>query len=255
MRTANPALKAFERSQTWDDFEGKVAKVRPMTIQGTVLATSILLAICAGVGIWSWNAFADGTLHQGWGWGGLLGGLVLALVIVFVPRTAPFLSPVYAAAEGLFLGIISYLVPRMYEGAGDEVVIQALGLTFGILAILLIAYASGLVRIGGTAARVIAIATGGIALYYVAGMLFSAFGAGWFPRLGWDASPIGIGFSVVVVILASLNLVLDFQFIEAGVKQRAPKYMEWYGAFGLLVTLVWLYFELLRLLAKIAGRE
>jgi uncharacterized YccA/Bax inhibitor family protein len=218
----------------------------------------VLLAICMVVAILTWAWARNGGVASGAGYGVLLGAFlatgVMGLIIGLKPRTAPFLSPLHAAGEGAFLGIISYIVPLQFKGVGEGVVIQAMLLCFGILTALLLAYSAGLVRLGSTATKVVLVATGGVAIYYFGGWLLSMFGLPVI-QLGWQGGIAGIGFSLFVVVLASLNLVLDFQFIQAGVVNKAPKYMEWYGAFGLLVTLVWLYIEVLRLLAKIQSRD
>jgi uncharacterized YccA/Bax inhibitor family protein len=256
MRTANPALQQFVQPQTWDRPGVRAAATpRTMTVAGTAIKAGILLAICAvvAVAVWSWaNTAASPGVVFGPTLGAILAGVVLALVISFKPATAPFLAPIYAVTEGVFVGAVSWFVPYRYQ-VGEAVVFQAAGLTFGILLALLIAYSAGLVRLGSTATKVVTVATGGIAIYYLAILGLGLVGIG-IPNLHVDASPLGIGFSILVICLASLNLVLDFQFIEAGVVRGAPKHMEWYGAFGLLVTLVWLYVETLRLLSKL-GRE
>jgi uncharacterized YccA/Bax inhibitor family protein len=250
MRTANPALQQFVQPQSWDSL-GAAASPRTMTVTGTAIKTGILLAICSSVAVfvWTWaNSAPSPGVVMGPSLAAILVGLVLALIIAFKPATSPFLAPVYAVAEGVFVGAISWYIPYRYN-VGPEIVFQAAGLTFGILFALLIAFSAGLVRLGSTAMKVVTVATGGVAIYYLAIMAGGMLGLN-VPNLGASATPMGIGFSLVVICLASLNLVLDFQFIEAGVQRKAPKYMEWYGAFGLLVTLVWLYVETLRLLAK-----
>jgi uncharacterized YccA/Bax inhibitor family protein len=252
MRTSNPAMQAFVHQ---DIYRGGMAGAAPrvMTYRGTILAASILTALCAISAVATWDMMAGGGSARVFPWliGSLIGTVVLALVMHARPQTAPFVSPVYAIGEGVFVGALSYLIPLMYDKVGTGVIIQAVVLTFGILLALLAAFSVGLVRLGSTAVKVITVATAGVAIYYVAGMLFQMIGVTAFPRLGWEGGMLGIGFSLFVVVLASLNLVLDFQFIEAGVQNRAPKYMEWYGAYGLLVTVVWLYIETLRLLAKL----
>lgn len=255
MRTSNPAMQAFVKPDTWESLAPPAERVKTMTFGGTITAAFILTGICGAVSVVFYSMLKSGSIAVAMPWliGSLIGGLVLGLIISFVPRTAPFLSPVYAAAEGAVVGTISWIVPQHFK-VGEGVVIQAALLTFGILFALLIAYSAGLIRIGATATKVIVVATAGVAVYYIAVMLLNLFGMG-IVSLGWQGGAIGIGFSLFVVALASLNLVLDFQFIEAGVMNKAPKHMEWYGAFGLLVTLVWLYIETLRLLAKIQSRD
>ena len=269
IRTANPALSAFNKPQTWGDLDRAEQKVKTMTIGGTVTATSILLGICSATAVIAWSKFMPmieagntGGLYP-WMIGGAIGGFITALIVIFAKRTAPFVAPIYAAFQGVALAGFSAIIPMMYFGetnaAGQvtmpdgatTMIFQAIGLTFGILFALLGGYAVGLIRIGKTAQKVMMVAIGGLVVYMIAILLLNGIFSVGIPNLWTSASPMGIGFSAVVVVLASFFLVLDFQFIEAGVKNNAPKYMEWYGAFGLMVTLVWLYMELLRLLAKL----
>ena len=260
MRTGNPALRVFEQSQTWDQFRRGEAAAAPraagtMTVQGTAMKLGFLVALCAAAAVMVWGYITQpGQQQMGWtiGLGGLLGGAVLGLVISFAPRTAPFLSPVYAVAEGAAMAAISYIVTtRFMKTADPGVIFQAVGITFAIAGGLAVAYTAGLVRIGGTAMRVMIVAGAGLCLYSLALIVCNLFLGLSVPNLWASASPLGIGFTVVCLILACFFLVLDFQFVEAGVAQGAPKHMEWYGAFGILVTLVWLYLEVLRLLAKL----
>jgi uncharacterized YccA/Bax inhibitor family protein len=181
--------------------------------------------------------------------GGAISGLVLALIISFARRTAPYLTLVYAAAEGLFLGGISLAMEAAFPG----IVVQAVLLTGGVFATLLVLYRTGIVKATQNFRLMVVAATGGIMVVYLVSMVLRWFGSG-IPYIH-DSGPIGIGFSLFVVALAAFNLVLDFDFIEHGVESRAPKSMEWYAAFGLLVTLVWLYIEILRLLAKLRSRD
>jgi uncharacterized YccA/Bax inhibitor family protein len=249
MRTSNPALndKTFTR---------EVATDETMTIQGTVNKTALLLAIVVAVAAWTWSKFfAAPTPELGvaavmpWMLGGLLGGLVVGIVTIFVPRWAMVTAPLYAALEGLFVGGISALMEVQFPG----IVIQAVGLTFGTAAAMLVAYSSRLITVTDNFRLGVVAATGGIALVYLATLLLGLFGI----RIPYihDSGLIGIGFSLFVVVIAALNLVLDFDFIEQGARAKAPKYMEWYGAYALLVTLVWLYIEILRLLSKLRSRD
>lgn len=261
MRTGNPALRVFEQSQTWDQFQNRGAVAAPragagtMTVRGTAMKLGFLVALCAAAAVVTWGYLTQPG-QQGLaiaiGLGGILGGAVLGLVISLAPRTAPFLSPVYAVAEGAALAAISYFIAsRAMKTPDTGMVFQAVGLTFGIAGGLALAYSAGLVRIGGTMARVVLVAGTGLCLYVAALWICNGiFGMG-LPNLYASRSPLGIGFTVVCLILASFFLVLDFQFVEAGVASGAPKHMEWYGAFGILVTLVWLYLEVLRLLSKL----
>jgi uncharacterized YccA/Bax inhibitor family protein len=181
--------------------------------------------------------------------GGALVGFVIAMVTVFKQTWAPITAPVYALCQGLFLGGISAIFERAYPG----IAIQAISLTFGVMFVLLLAYKFGIVRATrGFKLGVIA-ATGAIAVVYLVNMVASLFFHTQFSFL-YSKSPLSIGISVVVVIIAALNLILDFDMIENAARMGAPKYMEWYGAFGMMVTLIWLYLEILRLLAKTRRR-
>lgn len=247
MRTSNPALsdKAFR---------GEVAGFgqEAMTIAGTVNKTGILLLCCIGTAAWTWNRFLNSESPESvmpLAALGAIGGLIVALVTVFKKSWAPVTAPLYALLEGLVLGAISAIFEVRYPG----VPIQAVSLTFGVLIVLLLAYRSGLIPVTDNLRLGIVAATGGVALFYLAQFILGFFGIR-FTSIN-SSGPIGIGFSLVVVVIASLNLVLDFDFIERGARAGAPKYMEWYGAFGLLVTLVWLYLEMLRLLGKLRGRR
>jgi len=242
-RSGNPTLRD-------DTFRGLPTAVgETMTLQGTVNKTGLSLLILLATASFTWRQVTPDQPVSPLLWLGLLGGLVVALITAFKPAFAPVTTPLYAALEGLFLGGISGLYDLRYPG----IVMNAVGLTFGCLAALLAAYSSGLIRPSENFKLGIVAATGGIALLYMVSMGLGFFGKS-IPYIH-DSGPIGIAFSVFVVGLAALNLVLDFDFIENGARRGAPKYMEWYGAFGLLVTLVWLYLEILRLLAKLQNRK
>ena len=245
MRTSNPTLKENTFARTGTDASGEV-----MTLHGTVARTAFLLALALASGAWTWSRFATaGPAVMPWLWTGLIGGLILALATTFVPRWAPLTAPLYALCEGLLLGAIS----AFYEARYGGIVLQAVGLTFGTLICLLAAYASGLIQVTEKFKLGVVAATGAICLIYVANMILGFFGIH-IPGI-FGNGLVGLGFSAVVVAVAALNLVLDFDFIERGARAGAPKYMEWYGAFALLVTLVWLYLELLRLLSKARSRD
>lgn len=244
-RSGNPALKE-------STFRGLpvAAEGEGMTIEGTVNKTYVLfLLLIVGV---AGAVIADESALYGLMMLGAIGGLITAVVTVIRKQWAPITAPIYAVLEGLFVGGISLVMEAAYPG----IVLPAVSLTFGTLFALLTAYRSGLIKVTDNFRLGVAAATGAIFVVYLAqfvlglvgvqvGFLHEAiFGAGW----------LGIGVSVVVIIVAALNLVLDFDFIESGAAARAPKYMEWYGAFGLLVTLIWLYLEILRLLSKLRSR-
>ncbi|WP_081646968.1 Bax inhibitor-1/YccA family protein [Geovibrio sp. L21-Ace-BES] len=221
-----------------------------MSLQGTVNKCFILVAIVLIAGYFPWTTFSpeNAAAVQGYVMIGLIGGLITALVTVFKQNIAHITAPLYAMFEGFLLGGVSAIFEAQYPG----IVIQAAFLTVAVLVALLLAYSSGLIKATENFKLGIFAATGGIAILYLVNLVMGFFGGGM--NFIHAATPMGIGFSVVVVIIAALNLVLDFDFIETGVEMGAPKHMEWYAAFGLLVTLVWLYLEILRLLAKLRER-
>jgi uncharacterized YccA/Bax inhibitor family protein len=243
MRTSNPALN--EKA-----FKGQVALGEAMTLQGTVNKTGLLLLCVVATSAWTWGLSHSGTPEAAIPWmvGGILGGFIVALVTIFKKEWSPLTAPIYALLEGLALGGISAMFELRYPG----VAIQAVGLTFGTLFVMLLAYKSGVIRATqGFKVGVIA-ATGGIAVLYLVDMVLHFFHRP--VTFIHESGPWGIAFSLFVVIIAALNLVLDFDLIETGVNNGAAKYMEWYGAFGLMVTLIWLYLEILRLLGKARRR-
>jgi uncharacterized YccA/Bax inhibitor family protein len=257
MRTGNPALndKTFENFGVYRrDSVNERSTAGTMTINGTAQKTFFLLLLAMGSACFTWSrtfsaAEANPAAAMPWAIGGAIVGLVAALVICFRHRWAPALAPVYAVAEGLFLGGVSAGLEASYPG----IVIQAVGGTFGTLAGLLLAYQSGLIRATENFKLGLVAATGGICLVYLISLIGGFFG---FPiPYIHSAGPIGIAFSLFVVVVAALNLVLDFDFIEQAADRGAPKYLEWYGAFALMVTLVWLYMEILRLLSKMRSRD
>lgn len=246
MRTGNPTLN----ERTFQNQSGAAAD-GAMTIQGTVNKTLLLLGMSIATASYTWTQFLQGnqSFAMMLGFGGAAAGLVFGLICSFKPGTARITAPLYAAAEGLFLGGISALMEAKFEG----IVIQAVALTFGVMFALLFVYKTGLIKVTENFRLGVAAATGAIALFYLVTFALRAFNIYEIPYIH-ESGLIGIGFSVFVVVLASLNLVLDFDFIESGAAQGAPKFMEWYAAFGLMVTLVWLYIEILRLLAKLRSR-
>ncbi len=245
MQTSNPAFKKDVLSH----FDQASTRSTTMSVQGTALKSFVLLAVLMGSAAWSWSTATSGDLGPGLLLGAGIGGFVLALITISKPTLAPWTSPVYAALEGIFLGAISQQLDLRHPG----IAMQAVALTGGVLFMMLFIYATGIIKVTGQLASAVAAATGAIALVYLASFVISMFG-GHFPYIH-DAGPIGIGFSVFVVGLAAFNLLLDFDFIEKGSASGLPKSMEWYGAFGLMVTLVWLYLEVLRLLRKIQDRR
>jgi len=243
-KTSNPALNE-------NTFDGRVAVAgEAMTLQGTVNKTGVLLLCVVITSAWTWGIAHSQTPEAALPWmlGGLVGGLVFALVTIFKKEWSPITSPIYALCEGLVLGGISALLERTYPG----IAIQAMGLTFGVTAVMLMLYRTGVLRATPKFTVGVVAATGGIFVVYMVDLVLGMFGRH-VPLLN-SAGPLGIGVSAVIVVIAALNLILDFDFVETGVHARAPKYMEWYGAFGIMVTLVWMYMEILRLLSKVRQR-
>jgi uncharacterized YccA/Bax inhibitor family protein len=253
MKTSNPALS----EKTFSDlsgaqYGGAIDAASRMTLSGTVNKTGILLICAIATAGWTWHLFlqsrdiADVAPLM---LVGFLGGFICAMVTIFKKEWSGVTAPIYALLEGLALGGISAAFDLRYPGIG----IQAVSLTFGTLFVLLLAYSSGLIKVTQKFRLGIVAATGGIMVFYLLQMLLGFFDFRFVAING--SGVIGIGFSLIVVAIAALNLVLDFDFIERGVQCGAPKYMEWYGAFGIMVTLVWLYLEILRLLSKLRSRN
>jgi uncharacterized YccA/Bax inhibitor family protein len=252
MRTANPALTG----QIFETQAAAAPQAAVMTVNGAVVKTGILTAVLLAAAGLSWRmvfpAGIGSDVNQEYAtmfvFGGMIGGLITAFATIFVPRISPVTAPIYALFQGLFLGAISGMFATKYQG----IIIEAALLTVGVLGMMLLLYMTGIIRVTEKLKLGIIAATGAIFLFYMATMLLGLFGVGGeFRATVYGPGPIGIGISVVIVVVAALNLVLDFDVIETGARYGAPKYMEWYAAFGLLVTLIWLYLEILRLLAKL----
>ena len=239
LRSGNPVLSK-------STFLNADSLSEKMTINGTVNKTAISLLLLVGTGYLTFNNI-NPTILIFCG----IGGFIVAIVTVFKKEWAPITVPIYAILEGGLLGGVSFMYNSLYDG----IVTNAIFLTVGILLSLLTAYRSGYIKPTENFKLGIFAATGGIAIVYLINFVMSFFGSSMGIMQIDNASPMSIGFSLIVVIIAALNLVLDFDFIEEGAEKGAPKYMEWYGAFGLLVTLIWLYLEILRLLAKLNSRR
>jgi uncharacterized YccA/Bax inhibitor family protein len=239
LRSGNPVLSKSTFINT-----GSISE--KMTINGTVNKTAISLLLLVGTGYMTFTSINPAILI-----GCGIGGFIVAIITVFKKEWAPITVPIYATLEGGALGGISFMYNSLYDG----IVTNAIFLTVGILLSLLTAYRSGLIKPTENFKLGIVAATGGIAIVYLINFVMGFFGSSMGIMQIDNASPMSIGFSVIVVIIAALNLVLDFDFIEEASEKGAPKYMEWYGAFGLLVTLIWLYLEILRLLAKLNSRR
>ena len=241
-RSGNPALS----KRTFNNLKSTTGEV--MTLDGTVNKTAMSLAILLFAAYYTYsNAIMDYVLI------GLIGGFIVALVTIFKKEWSPITVPIYAVLEGLYLGGVSKMFGNMFE---PGIVPQAICLTLGILIALLFAYKTKIIKVTENFKLGVFAATAGILVVYLISILMSAFGGRGLPIMDpTNTSTISIGFSLFVVGIASLNLVMDFDFIEQGVENGAPKYMEWYGAFGLLMTLIWLYLEILKLLAKTSSRK
>jgi uncharacterized YccA/Bax inhibitor family protein len=253
MKTSNPALsdKTF-RGISGGGYGGLIDATDRMTLSGTVNKTGILLVCVLATAAWTWHSFSesrDMADVMPLMLVGMFGGLIFGLITSFKKEWSPVTAPIYALLEGLLLGGLSAAMDLRYPGIG----IQAVSLTFGTLLVLLLAYQSRLIKVTQKFRLGVVAATGGIFVFYLAQMLLGFFGVRFYSING--SGIVGIGFSVIVVAVAALNLVLDFDFIERGAQAGAPKYMEWYGAFGIMVTLVWLYIEILRLLSKMRSRN
>ena len=249
-KSSNPALKEniFQRDYSMSS--------DVMTINGTINKTALSLLIVIAAALFTWNKFFNAVTPEAgisavmpWVAIGGIGGFITALVTIFRPRSAGITVPIYAVLEGLLLGGLSAIFEAQYGG----IVMRAVALTLAVFTVMLFLYRSGIIKVTRGFMLGVLAATGGIALMYLVSFIAGLFGA----EMGFlhGNSNLSIGISLVVVGVAALNLVLDFAFIERASESGAPKHMEWYGAFGLLVTLVWLYLELLRLLSKLASRD
>ena len=254
MKSSNPVFS----NTTYDVGAQHVGYGQGMTVSGTINKAGILMLLVMLTAAWTWTRFfamqnsleAGGTAAVG---GtimvGAFGGFIVAMVTTFKKEWSPITAPLYALLEGLFLGALSATFELRFPG----IAIQAVAATFGTCFCLLLAYRSGLIRATEKFTLGIVAATGGIAVVYFLSMILGFFHVQ-IPGI-FGSGPIGILFSLVVVVVAALNLILDFSFIEEGAQRGAPKYMEWYSAFALMVTLVWLYLEMLRLLSKLRGDD
>jgi uncharacterized YccA/Bax inhibitor family protein len=255
-RSSNPAFseKIFSKERVFTSDE-------TMTVQGTMNKALLMLVLVVLGAAFTWKAFFESIpvdpLHPSvptsviiWMAVGGIGGFITSLVVIFAPKSSPIAAPIYAVLEGLFLGGISAIFAAQYTG---NIIIQAVGLTFLTFFLMLTAYRSGWIKVTEKFKTIIIMATAAIALMYFITFILGFFGI----NVGFinSSSPISIGISVVIIAIAALNLLLDFDFIDKASAQGAPKYMEWFGAFGLMVTLIWLYIEFLRLLSKLNSRN
>ncbi|MFA6403115.1 MAG: Bax inhibitor-1/YccA family protein [Salinivirgaceae bacterium] len=252
MKSSNPTLN----QKLIRDFTFQRTEAGVMTVQGTVNKIAVMLLLALAGAFFTWSKFfaavesgAGTSSVMGWMIFGAIGGLVMALITVFKKEKASIFAPIYAVFEGLFIGAISAFFESMYPG----LVLRAVSLTFAVLFALLFAYKTRIIKVTDKLRAGIFAATAGIAVAYFASFILGLFGI----NVGFmhGGGTIGIVISLVIVVVAALNLVLDFDFIEKGSEAGLPKYFEWYGAFGLMVTLIWLYLEILRLLSYLTGRD
>ena len=251
MATSNPAFSQ-------DIFAGYgqvygVPRSTVTTVQGTMSKTFLLLAIMSATALWAFHAAGAHELQLGVVPVAGIAGFILAMITIFKPTVAPWTSPIYAAMEGVFLGAISQIIEMKAPARYHGLALQAVMLTAGTLLLMVFLYSNRIIRVTDRLKSGVIMATGALCLFYFVSMLLMFFGVA--VPFVFSSGPIGIGFSLFVVGLAAFNLLLDFDFIEEGRQRQMPKYMEWYGAFGLMVTLVWLYLEMLRLLSKIANNR
>lgn len=249
---ANPVLnQEIFRKQNF-----AYANTGVMTVGGTATKTLLLLMMVIAGAAYTWKLYYNAVNPQsitGWMMGGLIAAFVMAMVISFKPKMAQYLSPVYAAAEGLALGGISAIFNEQFALTAPNIVTHAVALTLVTALVMLTVYRSGLIKVNGTFMKVLTIALVSIMVFYVGSWIVSLFGVNL--SMLHNNSPLSIGISIVIVAVAAFSLLMDYEFIRQASAAGAPKYMEWYGAFGLTVTLVWLYLELLKLLAKFSSRE
>lgn len=229
-----------------------------MTVTGALKKFGLMLVMLLGAASFTWDMFynkshGDPSTVMPWMFGGMIGGLITAIIIIFKKEWAPYLALAYALFEGLFLGAISAILNDAFKDKYPDIISQAVLLTFGVAVGMFALYYFRILKATPLFTKIIIMATVGIAIFYVFDLILHMFGVN--IAFLHDSSPLSIGISLFVVGIAALNLIMDFDLIERGAAQGAPKYFEWYGAFGLMVTIVWLYLEILRLLTKIAGRK
>ena len=227
-----------------------------MTVGGTATKTLLMILMVIAGAAYTWKLYYNAINPQsitGWMFGGLITAFILAMIISFKPKTAPFLAPIYAAGEGLALGGISAIFNEQFALTAPNIVTNAVALTLVTALVMFTVYRSGIIKVNGTFMKVLSIAMISIMVFYLGSWIVSMFGVNL--SMLHNSSPLSIGISLVIVAVAAFSLLMDYEFICKASAAGAPKYMEWYGAFGLTVTLVWLYLELLKLLAKFSNRE
>lgn len=251
-KSGNPTLtqKMFDKSASIQaDMQGV------MSVRGTINKFGFLTLMIIAGAAYNWHIFQEGKPDTVMAllMVGAIGGLIFGLIISFKPNWAGYLSPIYALLEGLFIGGISALMNKAFEKTNPGLVMQAVGLTFGVAIAMFLLYNFRVIKATEKFKSVIIASTLGIGIFYLITMVLNLFGVN--VGFAYDSSLLSIGISLFIVAIAALNLILDFDMIEQGAERGAPKFMEWYGAFGLMVTLVWLYLEILRLLSKLSNRN
>ena len=250
-KSGNPALaeKRF-RGTVLDDV---VTYENAMTVRGTLQKFGFLMIMVLGTALYSWKEFASGGNTMPLILVGAFGGLIIAIILTFKKEWSPFLAPAYALLEGLFVGAISAYYNYVFAAKAPFIIMNAVGLTLACAVAMYLLHSFKIIQATQKFKAIVMTATAGIGIFYLLTWVLSFFGVS-LPFLH-EGSLMGIGFSLFVVAIAALNLILDFDMIEQGAALGAPKYMDWYGAFGLLVTIVWLYLEMLRLLSKLSSRD
>jgi uncharacterized YccA/Bax inhibitor family protein len=247
-KSGNPVLSEKRFENTVDRLDRDV-----MTKTGTMNKFGLMMILVLAAASFTWKAAAEGKNVMPWMLAGAIGGFVVALILMFKPNLSAILAPIYALLQGVFVGGISAYYNNAFNAYAPNIVMQAVGLTFGVVIAMFALYHFGVIKATEKFKSVVIAATMGIAVFYLLSIVLRLFGINM--PLIHESTTMGIIFSLVVVAIAALNLILDFDRIDQGAAMGAPKYMEWFGAFGLLVTIVWLYIEILRLLSKLARRD
>ncbi len=248
---SNPVLseRVFQKEST-------LSQSATMTVKGTAMKSLVLIFMVLAGASYSWKVFYEAINPASvnpWMWGGAIGGFITAIIISFKPKLAQYLAPIYAVLQGLFLGAISAMFNAAFAQTAPGIVMNATLLTMVTALVMLLVYRMNIIKVDGKFAKIMMIAIGAIAFYYLISIVLTMFGVNL--TMLHNSGPLSIGISIVIVLVAAFSLLMDFNFIEKASAAGAPKYMEWYGAFGLMVTLIWLYLEILKLLAKFAGSK
>ncbi|HEX8332074.1 MAG TPA: Bax inhibitor-1/YccA family protein [Segetibacter sp.] len=250
LKSGNPTLTQKIFNTTLSDQQQGV-----MTARGAINKFGFLFLMVIAGAAYTWHLFYQGKSVMPFILTGAIGGLIVALVISFKRSWAPFLAPLYGLLEGLFIGALSAIINDAFKESYPGIVMQAVGLTMGVAISMFLLYNFRIIQATQKFKSIIFTATLGIGIFYLATMVLRMFGVEMgFMNFG-DNSWLGIGISLFVVAIAALNLIMDFDMIEQGAEMGAPKYMEWYCAFGLMVTIVWLYIEMLKLLSRLGSRD